>query len=697
MVKNLSIIAILMMCVLFGLYISDYMKLPSKELVIYYTSNLRGQIKPYSGIVLDHKYDQAGGFAFIQGFINNMSKAFGFKKENTLLLDTGDALFGSAEATLLMGDLPLKLMGKMGYDAMAVGNLEFEYGFNVLQNFIKSNTVPMLACNYRDLSAPVKNTFVPSIMVKKASANIGIIGLGHEELAKNTRQENIENVEIINMQSAVQTAALDLKAKGAEIIILLAHHPVAQHEESVENLFPDVDIIIGDLILAKRISGSKPVLCQTAVSRGGGIGMIKVGYFGGKWDIMGLYNNVFPVNASDITPDSELAAEIGRYESMIDSRLEEKITHSKGSFNHSYTEESSIGCLIADCMREISGAQVALTNSGGIKTSLSEGEVTLRKLYNIMPYENQLVVLEMTGAQLEDLIELSLSGKTGFLQSSGIDCTYSSSNPSGFRIIQIDIDGQPLEFDATYSVAVNDFMHKNDLEWPELSQGKNAVIKGLIRENLVKNLKNKQFISPETKKRFVDFQELDETLRLQALGHSLTTLDKPYKHSNSSESDYARLLAEVIRLETKADFALMSVDLIRPSRDELFSITPSKILSDFSASQGAGVKILDLTGENLEKIAAYGTGKGSASPIGIAGFSVEQYEGGKVKIHPWKNSFEKEAIYKVAVNEHFPLKLEGVYNVTKAKTRLFSSDIRRTFINGLRARDGKVEIKRAIY
>lgn len=697
MVRNLSIIAILMSSILLGLYINDHLKLPSKELVIYYTSNLRGQIKPYSGIVLDHKYDQVGGFAFIQGFINNMSKAFGYKKENTLLLDTGDALFGSAEATLLMGDLPLKLMGKMGYDAMAIGNLEFEYGFNVLQSFIKSNTVPMLACNYRDLTAPVKNTFAPSVMVKKAGANIGIIGLGHEDLAKNTRQENIENVEIINMQSAVQTAALDLKSRGAEIIILLAHHPVATQDESLANLFPDVDIIIGDMIPGKRIPSSKPVLCQTAVSRGGGVGMVKVGYLGGKWNVMGLYNNVFPVNATDIAPDTELATEIGRYESMIDSRLEEKITQSKGSFNHSYTEESSIGCLIADCMREISGAQVALTNSGGIKTSLSEGEVTLRKLYNIMPYENQLVLLEMTGAQLEDLIELSLSGKTGFLQSSGIECTYSSSNPSGFRIIQIDVDGQPLEFDATYSVAVNDFMHNNDLEWPELAQGKNPVIKGLIRENLVKNLKNKQYISPETKKRFVDFQELDETLRLQALGHSLTTLDRPYKHSNTVESDYARLLAEVIRLETKADFALMPVSLIRPSREELLSITPSKVLSDFSASQGAGVKVLELTGESLEKIVANGTSKGSASPLGIAGFAVEYYDDNKIKIHPWNNSFEGDATYRVAVNEHFPLKLEGVYNVTKAKSRQFSSDIRRTFINGLRTRNGKVEIKRAVY
>ena len=189
MVKNLSIVAVLMMCLLAGLIISDYLKLPSKELVIFYTSNLRGQIKPFSGIVLDHKYDQAGGLAFIKGYIERMSKAFNFKPENTLLLDTGDALFGTAEATLTMGDVPLRLMAKAGYDAMAIGNMEFEYGFDALKGFINSNLVPMLACNYRDVSAPVSETFKPGIIVEKAGTKIGIIGLGHAELARNTRQE----------------------------------------------------------------------------------------------------------------------------------------------------------------------------------------------------------------------------------------------------------------------------------------------------------------------------------------------------------------------------------------------------------------------------------------------------------------------------------------------------------------------------
>lgn len=93
MVKNLSIIALILIGLLSGLLIKDYMSMPSRNLVIFYTSNLRGQIKPYSGVIQDTQYQQIGGLAFIKGFISETSNAFNFKPAEVLLLNTGDALF----------------------------------------------------------------------------------------------------------------------------------------------------------------------------------------------------------------------------------------------------------------------------------------------------------------------------------------------------------------------------------------------------------------------------------------------------------------------------------------------------------------------------------------------------------------------------------------------------------------------------
>ncbi len=130
MVRNLAIITFILVCVLCGMYVYDYLQMPSKGLTIFYTSNLRGQINPFSGSVEGRQYNQLGGLAFIKGFIKKMAKPYNYDPKNVILLDTGDALFGTAEATLTMGDMPLKLMNKCGYDAMAIGNFEFEFGFD---------------------------------------------------------------------------------------------------------------------------------------------------------------------------------------------------------------------------------------------------------------------------------------------------------------------------------------------------------------------------------------------------------------------------------------------------------------------------------------------------------------------------------------------------------------------------------------
>lgn len=694
MVKNLSIVALILILALTGMVVNDYMKIPSRNLVIFYTSNLRGQIKPFSGTVLDRQYEQIGGLAFIKGFITETSTALNFKPEETLLLDTGDALFGTAEASLTMGEVPLRLMHKAGYDAMTIGNFEFEYGFERLKFFLNSGNVPMLSCNYRDVTSPVGDTFKPSILIEKGGVKVGIVGLGHGQLARNTRQDNIVNVEVTDMRTSVQQAAAQLKAQGAELIILISHHPEVGALENPAAVFPDIDVIIGDLIGPGAVVNGRPLVCQTAPNRGGGVGMVKISYVGGKWDVAKGFQRLFTIDASKIKPDLELVTEISRIEAKIDSLLDEVITTCANPFSISHTEESTIGNLIADSMRATAQTQIALTNSGGIKATLSQGPVTLRNLYDILPFENNLVAMDLFGWQIENLIEESLTGKTGFLQASGINCIYSSSNPPGFRIIQIDINDVPLEYNKTYSVTVNDFMHTNDTDWPELANAQNAKVKGLVRENLEKYLRNLPNLSPAPEKNFSDFSEQDETLRIQALSYVLASLSEPLSHDGSNNSEYSRMLAEVIRLEADVDFAFIPASLITRTREPLTEITPSRIISDFTTAEG--LKILEVTGTVLEQIVRLAISSPENS-LAFSGLSVEVQEKGQFKIFPWKGDFSPDNIYRIAVNENFPGKVEGFFDLSGIADKKICNDLRRTFINGLRNRNGQVEIKRVLY
>lgn len=694
MVRNLAIVALLMIGLLAGLIIHDHYSIPTRNLIIFYTSNLRGQIKPFTGTVNDRHYEKVGGLAFIRGFIEGSAEIFNYNAAHTLLLDTGDSLFGTAEASLTMGEVPLSLMGKAGYDAMAIGNMEFEYGFERLKYFISTGNIPMLACNYRDLTAPIGSTFKPGIIVEKAGIKVGIIGLGHGNLARNTRPDNIINVEISDLKTSVQNTANLLRTQGAEILVLLSHHPELGSIENPADTFPEIDIIIGDLIGPANSYASRPMICQTAPNKGGGIGMIKVSHVGGKWDLARGFQRIFPIDSSKIAPEQELVAEISRVESKIDSLLDEVITTSTGNFNRSFNEESTIGSLITDCMLSVGKTDIALQNSGGIKSSIVAGPVTLRTLYDMLPFENNLVTVELEGWQLENIIEESLSGKTGFLQASGLNCTYSSSNPPGFRIIQIDIGEEPLEFNKKYSLTVNDFMAGNDLDWPELKHAKSHKVLGLMRESLEGYLRKSPAVKPATTKGFNDFEGLDETLRIQALSFELASLTNTISNDGTINSEYVRLVAEVARLETKADFSFVPLSLIVNTREPLQFVTPARVISDFTSS--TGIKVMELKGATLEKIVRASISSASV-PITFSGLSVEQLQEGAIKVYPWNGNFDPENIYKVAVTENFPMSIEGFYDLNSFKSEKYFNDIRRTFINGLRRKNGQVEIKRAIY
>ncbi len=237
-------------------------------------------------------------------------------------------------------------------------------------------------------------------------------------------------------------------------------------------------------------------------------------------------------------------------------------------------------------------------------------------------------------------------------------------------------------------------MAANEHDWPEIRHAGNHKVLGLMRENLVKWLKSQPSIAPSDSKRFNDFEELDETLRTQALSFELASLSQAIGNDGTANSEYARLLAEVIRLECSADFSLLPVSIIVNTREPLQVITPARVISDISTAEG--VKILEVKGEDLQRLLK--ATQASATPIiSFSGLSIETSSDGEMKIFPWAGNFEADNIYKIAVNENFKLKLEGHYDLSSCDSKKRFNDIRRCFINGLRRRNGQVEIRRAIY
>ncbi|NLI77246.1 MAG: hypothetical protein GX442_12490 [Candidatus Riflebacteria bacterium] len=695
LLRKLTLLAFLLVALLVGLIVRDHFSIPSRHLTIFYTSNLRGQINPFPAQLQDRQLEKAGGMAFIRGLIDDTIRRFQLDPEYVLLLDTGDALFGSAEASLTLGEVPLDLMTKMGYAAMAVGNMEFELGFDTLRSLAQNQRVPMLACNYRDLKAPLGNTFLPSLMIRKGSHQIGLIGLGHAELARNTRQENILQVEVTDLRTSVQRAAAQLKLQGAELVILLSHHPALDTRTDLAESFPDVDIVIGDMIGPHYPTPpTRPVLCQTAPARGAGIGMVKIPYIGNAWQPVRAFHSILTVDATQVPPSPALIEEIARVETKVESLLEEVVARSVGDFRRTYEGESTMGNLVADAMRVAAQSEIAFQNSGGIKSSFASGSISLRDLYDALPFENSIVKMKLQGWQIENLVEESLSERGTFLQTSGLRCTYSGKNPPGFRLVQISVGDDPLEFDRWYWVAVNDFMLSTPVSWPELAQGKERVVVGLLRESLKNHLEEQQTVRPSPEPRFIDIGDRDETLRFQALSFEMASLSTPLVNDGTPGSPLGRLIADVLRTETDSDFSLLPLSLLKVVGDPLEVLTPGRLIADLP--DYLPVETVDLPGATVQRLLEASLASGG-QPLCFSGFSAELHDGRLGKIFPWEGDFDPARVYKVAVPGSFGERVAAPAGVTLPKGVPWFTDLRRVLINGIRRRGGKVELKQALF
>jgi 2',3'-cyclic-nucleotide 2'-phosphodiesterase (5'-nucleotidase family) len=155
---------------------------------------------------------------------------------------------------------------------------------------------------------------------------------------------------------------------------------------------------------------------------------------------------------------------VARYERQVDSLLQRAIGETQVDLDgaHVRTGETNLGDFVADVMRQTAGAEVALINGGTIRTSIPQGKITVKDIYAVLPFDNYLVAISLTGAQVKAALEHGLARLEepagSFPQVSGLTFTYSRSAAAGARVKDVTVGGQPLDLQKDYVVATNDYL-----------------------------------------------------------------------------------------------------------------------------------------------------------------------------------------------------------------------------------------------
>ncbi|MEO1239481.1 MAG: bifunctional metallophosphatase/5'-nucleotidase [Pseudomonadota bacterium] len=450
------------------------------KLTILHTNDFHDRFEPISRFNSTCRPDDNtegkcfGGAARLVTAIND-AKA---RHDNVLLVDAGDQFQGTLFFQFYEGSVQAEVMNKLGYDAMAVGNHEFNNGPEGLLNFVTEANFPVLMANADLTGEPELNEAIAkSVVVEKAGERIGLIGVtpvNNDELSSPG-----DNIVFTDPSPAIQAEIDALEADGVNKIILLSHSGYATDLVIAIQTF-GLDLIIGghsNTLLSNTDDGAEgpyPTITNgvpivQAFAFGKYLGELEMTFddAGNVTEITGEPILLDASVAEDETMLARLAELAGPLDEVRNAIVSEAAAPIEGDRSFCRAQECEMGNLIADAIlarTKDQGIDIALQNGGGIRASIDAGEITKGEVLTVLPFQNTLSTFEITGATLKDALENAVlqyddPDATGrFLQVAGMTYTINKSQPFGSRISDVMVGGEPLDPEKVYGVVSNNFI-----------------------------------------------------------------------------------------------------------------------------------------------------------------------------------------------------------------------------------------------
>ena len=388
---------------------------------------------------------------------------------NMLIVDAGDATHGVPIVNISQGEAMIKLMGAVGYDAMAPGNHDFNYGYNRLVELKSMAKFPILGANVVPESG--KMDLDEYVIKEVGGLKIGLFGLATPETKYKSSPKNTEGVDITDPIAKAKEIVEKLQAEKVNMIIAISHLGLDEGSEiKSSDLAEQVDGI--DLIVDGHshtlLENGKQIGDTLIVQTGEhlkNVGVVDVTFTDGEITSKEAKLVKFE-EIKDLTPDETIAGMIEDLKLKNDEILSEVVGKTNvrlvGEREIVRTQESNLGNLMTDALLDATGADVALTNGGGIRASIEIGDISKKNVLDVFPFGNYGVKLEVTGADIVKALEHGVTdypspaGK--FPHVAGMTYKIDPSAEPGKRVYDVMIKGQPIDLQKTYTLATNDFM-----------------------------------------------------------------------------------------------------------------------------------------------------------------------------------------------------------------------------------------------
>ncbi|MEL7345641.1 MAG: bifunctional metallophosphatase/5'-nucleotidase [Pseudomonadota bacterium] len=406
------------------------------------------------------------------------------RHDNLLVVDAGDQFQGSLFFQVYAGDVQAEMMNLAGYDAMAVGNHEFNNGPEGLVRFIEQVDFPVLMSNADLAGEPALAAVIEgSVVIEKAGERIGLIGV--TPINNGEISTPGPNITFTDPSAAIQGEIDALEADGVDKIILLSHSGYATDLVIAMNT-DGLDLIVGghsNTLLSNTDDGavdSYPSMMNgvpivQAFAYGKYLGELEV-TFDDDGNVTSAVGEPILLDGS-IPEDEAVVARLASLAEPLDAFRNEVVAEAAvnldGQRESCRFMECEMGNLIADAILERTkdqGIQIAIQNGGGIRASIDPGDITKGEVISVLPFQNVLATFFIPGSAVKAALENAVTqyddpDATGrFAQVAGLKYTITKSAPTGERISDIMVmEGDafvPLDMDKMYGVASNDFLRR---------------------------------------------------------------------------------------------------------------------------------------------------------------------------------------------------------------------------------------------
>jgi len=473
------------------------------RLHLIWTNDVHGHVAPEPARFMNPAFPPPlGGGASLLNYVKQVREQAAAAGEHVLLVDAGDVFQGAPVGSKTKGDAVVEFFNTAGYDAIVPGNHDFDMGRENCERLARATDAPWLCANLRDeATGELVDWVQPTMTLEVDGLKIGLIGIVTPATVHMSFPDNIRGLIFDPMAPAIERWRDQLRAEGCDIVGLLIHEGlpydpeagwanIANSQTEAEDRQDDAGgygyVQTGSMNLMElvnHVSGIDfavgghthrgyhepwidPVnhtICVETFGNGSSVGHIVLVMDPDSgaivdWEPSHDRGTLITLFEDELWPDAEMAEALQPYIELTEKEMGRRIGTAAVNLTRGGAGANLVGNLVTDAMRTYFDADFAFQNLGGLRADIPAGDITARDVFSILPFGNELVVVEMEGAMLRRIVERKVRGNSGGICISGAKVRFNKNRPDFDRVTEFLVGGEPLDPARTYRVVCTTFL-----------------------------------------------------------------------------------------------------------------------------------------------------------------------------------------------------------------------------------------------